>query len=641
MSIASADPPGLRRYAAAACLAVLALLVVAAYLPGIGGGFAFDDYPNIVANTALQTGAHWQDWIGAALSSPARDLPRPLAMLSLALDWRLGAGHPLVFKLTNIAIHAGNLVLAYLLARALFSRAGDPVRDPRAAALLVAGAWALHPINATSVLYIVQRMESMSHFFVFAGLCCYCWLRARQQRVAGGWAALYATVGGFTFLGILAKESAALLPVYALCIEAWLFRFEGEGARRRLAWLYALLLVLPALLGLAYLLPRALGPHAYGGREFDLVERLLTEPRVLCEYLRWILVPDLSRLGFYHDDIAISRGLLGPPTTLLAILFLAALAVAAWLGRRRWPLATLGVAWFLCAHLLTGTFLPLELVFEHRNYFASFGVCLAVVGAFEQVTRGHGRARWRWVLGAGAGLVLVLGVMTCLRAREWGDPFTFARSEAARNPASPRATYYYGWVLANATGYRADSPRIDAAIAALEAARAVPGAGPLPDHALMILAARTGRPVRDEWWQHMAERLRSHPIGAQESGALASLTNCQIAKQCRFSPDRMMLVFTAALSQGDNPLVMNSYANYALNELNDVDLAFRLWSEARRMVPAEPQFRISIAKLLVATGRYADAEAEIRGLEALGRAGQYRREAAELRERLASARAAR
>ena len=46
--------------------------------------------------------------------------------------------------------------------------------------------------------------------------------------------------------------------------------------------------------------------------------------------------------------------------------------------RRQRPLVALGIAWFFAAQLLTATVVPLELVFEHRNYFASLGICLAV-----------------------------------------------------------------------------------------------------------------------------------------------------------------------------------------------------------------------------------------------------------------------
>ena len=53
-------------------------------------------------------------------------------------------------------------------------------------------------------------------------------------------------------------------------------------------------------------------------------------------------------------------------------------AIIAILVRHRRPLTSLGIAWFLAAHALTASFLPLELVYEHRNYFAALGVLLAM-----------------------------------------------------------------------------------------------------------------------------------------------------------------------------------------------------------------------------------------------------------------------
>jgi hypothetical protein len=608
-----------------------ALLVAAVYLPGIHGGFAFDDYPNIVGNTSLHTGEGWSDWLAAALSSPARDLPRPLAMLSLAIDLRLGGGDPLWFKLVNIAIHLGNFGLCYLLAVRLFAR-GFPDRDPKWPALLASGAWALHPVNATAVLYVVQRMESLSHLFVFAGLWGYCRIRERQQSTDGGWWRLYATILACTVAGVGAKESAVLLPLYALWLEVCLFRFQGPGSKKRLQLFYVLVLVLPALVGLAWLLPKYLAPAAYAARDFDVVQRMLTECRVLFLYLRWILLPDVAQLSFYHDDIMVSRGLLAPPTTIAAIAGLMGVACMAVFSCRRWPLVALGIGWFLCAHLLTATFLPLEIAFEHRNYFASFGVCLAFVAALLPVaSRPQVRA---WTRVAAVGLVGCLALQTHLRAREWSDPVSFATSEAAKHPSSPRATYFMGWMLSNATGFRSDSPMYRPAIDALENARSLPDAGVLPDQALLILASRAGQPLEERWWRHLQANLRERAVGAQESSAIAALTTCHVSKACRFPPDEMMATYAAALSHGDDPMVLNSYANFALNELDDVDLALRLWRESKALNPREPQYRISLAKLFIATGHYDEARAEIAGIRTMGKLGQYRREAEALELRL-------
>ena len=87
----------------------------------------------------------------------------------------------------------------------------------------------------------------------------------------------------------------------------------------------------------------------------------------------------------------------------LAVALLAALALVV---RKRRPLLALGIAWFLGAQLLTATIVPLELVFEHRNYFASLGVCLAVADLLLLAPRSEGLRR----LGALLALLALLAL---------------------------------------------------------------------------------------------------------------------------------------------------------------------------------------------------------------------------------------
>jgi tetratricopeptide (TPR) repeat protein len=195
-------------------------------------------------------------------------------------------------------------------------------------------------------------------------------------------------------------------------------------------------------------------------------------------------------------------------------------------------------------------------------------------------------------------------------------------------------------MLANATGYRPDSPVIEAAYAALDRARAAGGSGILSDQAQLILAARTGRPLREEWWRHMQERLRRHPVGPQDSGALGSLTDCQISGQCEFPVEEMLATFGAALSHGPHPIVLGVYANYALNELHDADLALRLWREAQSLSPQEREYTIALAKLLMREGQFDAAQREIDRLRHMGMAGQHARAADDLQARLAREKAA-
>jgi protein O-mannosyl-transferase len=622
----------------------LAALAVLAYWPGLHGGYVFDDFPNIVRNETLHvTTLSWPHWLAAAFSSEAGALQRPLAMLSFAANHYFTGLDPAPMKATNIALHALNALLAYGLLRQLLALAplGEASALRRAwAARFAAAAWALHPINLLAVLFIVQRMESLAHTFVLAGLLLY--LAGRQRQLAGepgGWPRVLAGLLGGTALGVLAKESAALLPLYALAAEACLLGFRAATAaqapavrERRLYWLYGAVLVAPAVAGLAWLLPRLLAASAWAHRDFTIGERLLTQARVVVDYLRWTLFPSLRELSLYHDDYVVSRGWLSPPSTLWSALLLAGLAaLAVWLRARR-PLAALGIAWFLLAHLLTATVFPLELVHEHRNYFASLGLCLALADLLLLAPRSAPMRRVGALLAAVA--VLGFALTTHLRAREWSDPYRFAVTEAAKHPQSPRATYALGHVLATMSGADPDSPLLDPAFEALERARQIPESGVLPAQGLLILAAQARRPLREEWWSDLENKFRQRPFGVSELGTLGALVTCELEAHCRFPRDRMLALFAAALQRSQDPQLLAIYGNYALNVLLDPNLALQLWSDAVEQAPRNVQYRETLAKLWIASGRHDLAREQIEMIRALGRFGETEATAATLEARM-------
>ena len=169
------------------------------------------------------------DWVAAILSSPSSSLQRPLAMFSFAINHYLTGLDPVPMKMTNVAIHLINTMLVFGLVRSLI-RVAAPRPDTErttadTAALITAACWALHPINLMAVLYVIQRMESLSHTFVFAGLWLYIEGRSRQIAGRGGWGYVLVGLLPCTALGALVKESAVLLPLYAFTLEFCVFRW--------------------------------------------------------------------------------------------------------------------------------------------------------------------------------------------------------------------------------------------------------------------------------------------------------------------------------------------------------------------------------------------------------------------------------
>src|SRR5690606_10211578 len=106
--------------------------------------------------------------------------------------------------------------------------AGWPGRLSTWAAPAMALAWAVHPLQVSSVLYIVQRMQTMATLFVVLALWAY--LCARQAQVEGRdsrrpWA--LAVLCGL--LALACKEDAVLLPAYALALELLVLRFRAQA----------------------------------------------------------------------------------------------------------------------------------------------------------------------------------------------------------------------------------------------------------------------------------------------------------------------------------------------------------------------------------------------------------------------------
>jgi hypothetical protein len=622
-----ADRDRIARLCMAALATALGLIVVAVYWPGLGGAWVFDDFSNIVDNTSLRVtwSSSWEQWRDAALSSPSRDLPRPLAMLSFAANHALHGLDPFAMKLTNVLIHALNAALVYGMVRALMQMPAlrsVPDRSRKAVALWAAAAWALNPINLMAVLFVVQRMESLSHTFVFAGLWIYLDGRLRVHDTGRGWLRMMVGIVGGTGLGVLVKESALLLPLYAGLVEWLLVDGAGRvGERRKLRVAFTIVLGLPALLAMARWFPRVFDPAAFTGRDFTLIERLLTEMRVLVDYIHWTWVPDLGRMSLYHDAYPISRGLLTPPSTLLSLVLLVALAGLAWALRRRRPLAALGIAWFFAAHALTATVWPLELVFEHRNYFASLGLCLLLADLLIALPqRPAARA-----LGLGLGLVVLVfhAGATHLRAREWSDQLRFSSSEASKHPESPRATYDLARNLIILSDFRIESPYFKPATEALDRAMQVPGSTALPESAAILLATRSGTPVQEAWWRSLQHKLRTRPTGLAEVGALATLSDCVVERNCTLPAEEMVQSFLAALERGPHPRVLHDYGIYAARVLDDQALALTLLGDAVKEAPDEVIYRISLSQLLIALHRGDEAVAHIDHIQHLGSLGRY------------------
>ena len=432
----------LQRHGILLLVLLAAVGVIVLFSPGLDGGFLFDDSTNITDNVSLHmTGLdHISAW-RAASSFPHAPGLRALPMLSLGLDYfRADSFDPAAYKATNLAIHAVTfLVLAGFLQH-LLRVMGWNAQRAAWLGLALSLLWAIHPLQVSSVLYVVQRMQTMATLFLLLALWAYMLMRQAQLEGLPGWRA-----GGWTVifwaLALASKEDAILLPAYTLALELTVLRFAARSPMlaHGIKHGYAVLVLLGSAIFLFWLLPRWGTLEPYPGRNFNSYERVLTQGRVLLMYLGQIVWPQPDHMPFYYDDYTVSRGWLTPLSTLVAWLLLTGLMVLAWCVRRRRPLFALGIFWFFAGHFVTSNaVLGLELVFEHRNHFPLIGIVLALFDAFTALAGDPRRGR---ALGmAACGLALVgCGIGTCTRSYDWGNPLRFAQRSTELAPTSSRA----------------------------------------------------------------------------------------------------------------------------------------------------------------------------------------------------------
>ncbi len=430
-------------------------LIAWAYWPGLSGPFLFDDFANLDVLGAYGRIDDWSSFAYYITSGIADPTGRPIALLTFLLDGTTWPAAPWPFKRTNLVLHLLNtgllaLVIARLQQALQRNRPALPLSPwtPVVAALL----WGAHPFLVSTTLYVVQREAMLPMSFVL--LAVLAWQRAvacfDQHRPRAGWGWAVLGFGAATLLAGLSKANGFLAPLLVGLTYLWLLRPASVLPTARTSSLPAaisrppardraalLCLGLPSVLVLLYLVHLGWGlwsvPQIHN-RDWTLPERLLSQPRALWDYVARLVLPRAGAGGLYVDDFVASRGWWQPATTLPAMLALMASIVAAIAARRRFPIASFAWLFFLAAHLLESSTIPLELYFEHRNYLpaAFLGWPLA-----HALLRPGSYAKVRALLSAVilAGLLL----LTWQRALVWGDEALLTAVTAEHQEDSERS----------------------------------------------------------------------------------------------------------------------------------------------------------------------------------------------------------
>lgn len=595
------------RYTFIAVLGAFACVIfsILIFSPGLHSGFFFDDEPSILLAEGIRITSVSLDSLRQAWTSgSAGPSGRPIAQLSFALNYFFSGFDPFPFKATNLAIHLACGAWVGMIAQ-LVLKAAHPTASQRnvgLATVAVTALWLLHPLQLLPVLHVVQRMTSLSAFFLLAAL----WLHIRGRERADT-VGLFMLLPSWTFLfplSFLSKETGVLFPLFALAWELTVHR-SAQGHLDRFVRVFASLAGITAVAVVAYVLSaKAAWLWAgYDMRGFTLTERLMTESRVLWFYIGLMVMPRLEALGLYHDDFSVSVDLLTPWTTLPSLLGLLGLAMLAWRLRVRAPVVALGLGWFFVGHALESTALPLELVHEHRNYLPLFGLLLAGGSGLLMALQSKGEKKTLGITLAVTALVY-FPFVTALRANQFVNDGLRTQMEAQHHRNSPRAQFEAGRVLAGLPhAASANSPTYSFARRHYELSGELDPNFKIHLLGLIALNCHAGQAADKTWVSELSHRLQTTPFAPGDRNVLYSMKEMAVAGNLCLPRSEVDSIFAAALanpgvSAGVQAMLHSWHADYLWLHEKDMTAARAALARSLALSPADPSNRLKWAQLL-------------------------------------------
>ena len=604
-------------YSVVITIAVIIISTYSVYAPGLSGGFVFDDTSNITANPMVAMSEFsWTDVKRAAFSMEGR----PISRASFGLNHLINGFDPRSFKVVNLIIHILNGILVYMLFRKI---ARVLHRDPETEAYpielfaaLAGIAWVLHPVNLTNVLYVVQRMNSLSGLFIICGMLLY--LHGRDMlstNLRAGVILMLSAVLICTPLAYYSKQNGLLLPGFLFVIEATLFRFQSvhKSDRRFVFGYFLIFLLIPAIAATIYILDhpnRFLG--GYVNRYFSLEERLLTETRVIWQYIKMIVLPFPGDFGLFLDDIALSKSWITPVTTLISALSLVGLLIISLLSIKRLPILSFGLLLFLSGHVMESTFIPLEIAFEHRNYIPAIGL-IGIMFYFLVSPRSNVLLS-STMRSFSVVLVALLAMMTYMRANDWSSNISLFLTEVHHHPTSPRANYETGKLY----GQLIEAGSIDKEEHLAKAKRYFLAATEARYNftsglfGLVLATKDIGNPIDAKWIDELVYRLEFTPYEKVNLLWLNSFTKCVLNKKCTANEIHIEDLFTASLKNKtlkirEKSILYMLYSNYKYHALNDISDAIHYATKATNSDPGNLTYRLRLVELLINNKQYMNA----------------------------------
>lgn len=397
--------------------------------------FTYDDVPLVQDNVRLHDLGNWFELLRAPYwPAPwSQELYRPVMSLLLALQYAIGSGGPMLFRVVSIGLYAACAVLVLQFARRLM-----PEKFAIASALL----FAVHPVHVEAVAEAVNQGELIVAIITLAALILFVDRRRAGTLDARTWGVLAA----MTAVAALTKEHGFVLPAIIFVADVCIDRDQPQrGPVKSRLYGYALLgVTCVALLGVRAMVLSGDVVGTYTAEALvgvSRVQRFFTTLQIVPQWTRLLLWPAHLQMDYSPDELVASTSFGAQEA--LGLLVVVVATVIGFLARRRAPVVPMGLAAAALALLPVSNLIVASsiLLAERTLFLASAFVLVALVGALS-TARWPSRERqleFEKLAGGVLAVLLIVGAYrSAMRQTIWRNPVRLWHAASLEAPKSRR-----------------------------------------------------------------------------------------------------------------------------------------------------------------------------------------------------------
>ena len=390
----------------------LFVAVLILYLPALDSSFVnYDDPAYVTSNGHVLQGLSSSN-IAWAVRATTEANWHPLTWISHMADVQLFGRNPRGHHLTSVLLHGCNVVLLFFVLR---RATGCLIRSA-----VVAGLFAVHPLNVECVAWVAERKSLLSMFFLLLTLLAYG--SYAERRSIGR----YALVVALFALGLAAKPMVVTLPVLLLLWDYWPLRrigSESQGFDRSIPLLVTEkipLFALSAASSWITLYAQRSGGALGTAELLPLASRMENAIYSYAAYVGKGLWPSGLAVFYPHPESSLPAW-----KVLAAAVLVVMITVAAWLYREHRRYLLTGWLWYLAA------LVPMiGIVQVGRQAMADRYAYLPFVGLFIVAVWGGAELFARFELSAvvqiaiSAAVLVGYGSVAFLQVNYWHNSYT-------------------------------------------------------------------------------------------------------------------------------------------------------------------------------------------------------------------------